>query len=122
MTQLSTADLGGVAKDGKSRLNNGWTTEEAIKEAADEYNQLAANNKKEGFAQVLHNEAFALSRTVDGRLTYPLLIHYLDPALVGMGLSVTSVICLSFIQICKRSPLNITRRWFQSFFLRISGN
>jgi sugar phosphate isomerase/epimerase len=91
LTQLSTADLGGTTKDGRSRLNNGWTTEEAIKDAADEYNQIAANNKKEGFAQVLHNEAFALSHTVDGRMTYPLLIHYLDPALVGMQFQMSAM-------------------------------
>ena len=36
ITQLSTADLGDVTKDGRSRLQNSRTTEALIKEAADE--------------------------------------------------------------------------------------
>ncbi len=91
LTQLSTADLGGTTKDGRSRLSNGWTTVDWIKEAADEYNQIAANTKKEGFMQVLHNEGFCNSRTADGRLTYPILIEHLDPALVGMQFQMSSM-------------------------------
>ena len=84
LTQLSTADLGTTDKDGKSRLNGGYTTPAWIKAAADEYNAIAAESKKAGLLQVLHNEGFALSRTLDGRLSYGLLIEALDPALVGM--------------------------------------
>ena len=91
LTQLSTADLGGTTKDGKSRLNNGLTTLSWIKEAADEYNAIAKVSKAAGFLQVLHNEGFCSSRTVDGRLTYPLLIEALDPALVGMQFQMSSM-------------------------------
>ncbi len=91
LTQLSTSDLGGVTKDGKSRLSNGLTTEYWIKEAADEYNQIAKVTKAAGMITVLHNEGFCSSRTVDGRLTYPLLIEALDPALVGMQFQMSSM-------------------------------
>src|SRR5690606_5263189 len=91
LTQLSTADLGGTTKDGKSRLNGGFTTEAWIKEAADEYNAIAAETKKAGLLTVLHNEGFCNSRTLDGRLTYPLLIEALDPALVGMQFQMSSM-------------------------------
>ena len=91
MTQLSTADLGGTTKDGVSRLSNGITTPAWIKEAADEYNAIAAVTKKAGLLTVLHNEGFCNSRTADGRLTYPLLIEALDPALVGMQFQMSSM-------------------------------
>ncbi len=91
LTQLSTADLGGTTKDGKSRLNGGVTTPFWIKEAADEYNAIAAVTKKAGLLTVLHNEGFCNSRTADGRLTYPLLIEALDPALVGMQFQMSSM-------------------------------
>jgi hypothetical protein len=91
MTQLSTADLGGTTRDGRSRLSNGLTTVAWIKEAADEYNAIAAETKKAGLLTVLHNEGFCNSRTVDGRLTYPLLIEALDPALVGMQFQMSSM-------------------------------
>lgn len=91
LTQLSTADLGGTTKDGRSRLNGGLTTPDWIKEAADEYNAIAAVSKQAGLLQVLHNEGFCNSRTVDGRLTYPLLIEALDPALVGMQFQMSSM-------------------------------
>jgi sugar phosphate isomerase/epimerase len=91
LTQLSTADLGGTTRDGKSRLNNGITTEAWIKEAADEYNAIAKQTKAAGFMQVLHNEGFCNSRLADGRMTYPILIEYLDPALVGMQFQMSSM-------------------------------
>lgn len=91
LTQLSTADLGGTTKDGTSRLSNGVTTPAWIKEAADEYNAIAAVTKKAGLLTVLHNEGFCNSRTADGRLTYPLLIEALDPALVGMQFQMSSM-------------------------------
>ena len=40
---------------------------------------------------MLHNEGFCNSRTADGRLTYPLLIEALDPALVGMQFQMSSM-------------------------------
>ena len=91
LVQLSTADLGGMTKDGKSRLNNGLTSDAWIKEAADEYNAIAKQTKAAGFMQVLHNEGFCNSRTADGRLTYPILIEHLDPALVGMQFQMSSM-------------------------------
>jgi hypothetical protein len=91
LTQLSTADLGGTTKAGVSRLSNGITTQAWIKEAADEYNAIAAETKRAGLLTVLHNEGFCNSRTADGRLTYPLLIEALDPALVGMQFQMSSM-------------------------------
>src|SRR5207237_1264784 len=60
-------------------------------EAADEYNAIAKVNKAAGFAQVLHNEAFAVSHTADGRLTYPILIEHLDPTLVGLQFQMSAM-------------------------------
>jgi len=91
LTQLSTADLGPMTKDGKTRMTGNWTTVDWIKEAADEYNAIAKVSKAAGFAQVLHNEGFCNSRTADGRMTYPILIEHLDPALVGMQFQMSSM-------------------------------
>ncbi len=91
LVQLSTADLGATTKDGRVRLSNGLTTEDDIKAAADEYNAIAAVSKRAGFAQVLHDEAFAVSHTVDGRLTYPILIEDLDPQLVGLQFQMSAM-------------------------------
>jgi sugar phosphate isomerase/epimerase len=91
LTQLSTADLGATTKDGKMRLVGGVTTEDWIKEAADEYNAIAKVSKGAGLLQVLHNETFNNSRTADGRSTYPILIEHLDPALVGMQFQMSSM-------------------------------
>src|SRR5262245_51218509 len=90
LTQLSTADLGGTTKDGKTRMTGNLTTVDWIKEAADEYNAIAKVSKAAGFGQVLHNEGFCNSRTADGRMTYPILIEHLDPALVGMQFQMSS--------------------------------
>lgn len=91
LTQLSTADLGNTTKDGRTRMTGNWTTVDWIKEAADEYNAIAKVSKAAGFGQVLHNEGFCNSRTADGRLTYPILIEHLDPALVGMQFQMSSM-------------------------------
>lgn len=95
ITQLSTADLGPTTKDGRSRLDNNLTTEDFIKEAANEYNGIARVSKSAGISQVLHGEwamaYFNLSRTVDGRNTYPLLIEHLDPALVGLQFQMSAM-------------------------------
>ena len=84
MTQMSTASLGG-------RVTNGMTTAEEVKRAADEYNKIGAVAKKAGLQQALHNEGFENSRLEDGRLTYPVLLEYLDPDLVKMQFQMSSM-------------------------------
>ncbi|MFL6279998.1 MAG: sugar phosphate isomerase/epimerase family protein [Vicinamibacterales bacterium] len=84
MTQMSTASIGG-------RVTNGMTTLEEVKRAADEYNKIAAAAKKAGLQQALHNEGFENSRLEDGRLTYPVLMEYLDPELVKMQFQMSSM-------------------------------
>ncbi len=88
---LSTADLGTRRKDGTVRVTNGITTEDEVKRAAEEYNEIAAVTKKAGMQQILHNEGFVSSRLDDGRLTYPVLLHYLDPDLVKMQFQMSSM-------------------------------
>jgi hypothetical protein len=58
---------------------NGVTTLEAVKRTCDEFNKLGATAKKEGLQMMTHNEGFENSRLDDGRLTYPVLLEYLDP-------------------------------------------
>ena len=53
--------------------------------------QIAAVAKKDGLQQFLHNETFENSRTIDGRLTYPLLLQALDPDLVKMQFQMSSM-------------------------------
>jgi len=84
MTLMSTASLGG-------RVTNGMTTLEEVKRAADEYNKIGAAAKKAGLQQALHNEGFENSRLEDGRLTYPVLLEYLDPDLVKMQFQMSSM-------------------------------
>ncbi len=88
---LGTADLGTRRKDGTVRVTNGITTEDEVKRAAEEYNEIAAVTKKAGMQQILHNEGFVSSRLDDGRLTYPVLLHYLDPDLVKMQFQMSSM-------------------------------
>src|SRR5205814_8923174 len=84
MTQMATASLGG-------KVTNGMTTLDEVKRAADEYNKIGAEAKKAGLQQALHNEGFELSRLEDGRLTYPVLMEYLDPDLVKMQFQMSSM-------------------------------
>jgi sugar phosphate isomerase/epimerase len=84
MTMMSTATL-------SARVTNGMTTLEEVKRAADEYNKIAAGAKKAGLQQILHNEGFENSRLEDGRLTYPVLMEYLDPDLVKMQFQMSSM-------------------------------
>ena len=84
MTHMCTATLSG-------RVTNGMTTLEEVKRAADEYNKIAAATKKAGMQQILHNEGFENSRLEDGRLTYPVLLEYLDPDLVKMQFQMSSM-------------------------------
>lgn len=84
MTQMATATL-------SARVTNGMTTLEEVKRAADEYNKIGAAAKKAGLQQALHNEGFENSRLEDGRLTYPVLMEYLDPDLVKMQFQMSSM-------------------------------
>ena len=77
MIQMSTATMSG-------RVVNGMTTEDEVKRAAYEYNKIAEGAKAAGMQQILHNEGFENSKLIDGRLTYPVLLDYLDPELVKM--------------------------------------
>jgi sugar phosphate isomerase/epimerase len=84
MIQMSTATLTG-------RTVNGVTTEDEVQRAAFEYNKIAEGAKRNGMQQILHNEGFENSRLEDGRLTYPVLLQYLDPNLVKMQFQMSSM-------------------------------
>src|SRR5581483_7472168 len=83
MTQMGTASL-----DGK--VENGVTTMDEVKRAADEYNKIAENASKAGIQQFLHDETFEMSK-VDGRLTYQVLLELLDPNLVKMQFQMSAM-------------------------------
>ena len=76
MTQMGTASLDG-------HVENGVTTMDIVKRAADEYNRIGEAAAKAGLQQFLHDERFEMSK-VDGRLTYEALLELLDPKLVKM--------------------------------------
>ena len=84
MTQMNTASIQG-------QVINGVTSLDAVKRAADEYNKIGAVARKAGLQQVTHNEGFENSRLDDGRLTYPVLLQYLDPDLVKMQFQMSSM-------------------------------
>src|SRR4029453_2212872 len=84
MTQIGTASLPGT-------VVAGVTSAEEVKRAADEYNKIAATTKKAGLQQFLHNETLENSKLTDGRLTYPILLEYLDPDLVKMQFQMSSM-------------------------------
>src|SRR5580765_3775486 len=84
MTHMSMASMGG-------QIVNGVTTLETVKKTCDEYNKLGAIAKKEGLQMMTHNEGFENSRLDDGRLTYPLLLEYLDPELMKMQFQMSSM-------------------------------
>jgi len=84
MTQMGTASLPGT-------VVGGVTSADEVKRAADEYNKIAANAKKAGIQQFLHNETLENSKLADGRLSYPLLLDYLDPDLVKMQFQMSSM-------------------------------
>jgi len=83
MTQMGTASLGG-------QVQNGVTTMDAVKRAADEYNKIGAEAAKAGLQQFLHDEGFELSK-VDDRLTYEVLLELLDPKLVKMQFQMSAM-------------------------------
>ena len=83
MTQMGTASLGG-------QVQNGITSMDAVKRAADEYNKIGAVAAKAGLQQILHDEGFELSK-VDDRLTYEVLLELLDPKLVKMQFQISAM-------------------------------
>ena len=84
MTHMSMASMSGP-------LVNNVTTLEAVKQTCEEYNKLGAIAKKEGLQMMTHNEGFENSRLNDGRLTYPVLLEYLDPDLMKMQFQMSSM-------------------------------
>ena len=84
MTHMSMASMGG-------QVVNGVTTLETVKRTCDEYNKIGAIAKKEGLQMMTHNEGFENSRLIDGRLTYPVLLEYLDPDLMKMQFQMSSM-------------------------------
>ncbi len=83
MTQMGTATLGGEVQDG-------ITTMDAVKKAADEYNKIGEAADRAGMQQFLHDERFEMSK-VDGRLTYEVLLELLDPKLVKMQFQMSAM-------------------------------
>jgi sugar phosphate isomerase/epimerase len=83
MTQMGTASLNG-------HLENGTTTMDVVKRAADEYNRIAETVAKAGMQQFLHDERFEMSK-VDGRVTYEALLEVLDPKLVKMQFQMSAM-------------------------------
>ncbi len=84
MTHMNMASMGG-------QVVNGVTTLEMVKRTCDEYNKIGAITKKAGLQLMTHNEGFENSRLDDGRLTYPVLLEYLDPALMKMQFQMSSM-------------------------------
>jgi sugar phosphate isomerase/epimerase len=83
MTQMGTASLEGP-------VQNGVTTMDAVKKAADEYNKIGETAANAGIQQFLHDERFEMSK-VDGRLTYEVLLELLDPKLVKMQFQMSAM-------------------------------
>lgn len=83
MTQMGTASLNG-------RVENGATTMDIVKRAAEEYNHIGEAAAKAGLQQFLHDERFEMSK-VDGRLTYEVLLELLDPKLVKMQFQMSAM-------------------------------
>jgi sugar phosphate isomerase/epimerase len=83
MTQMGTASLNG-------RVENGATTMDVVKRAAEEYNWIAETAAKAGIQQFLHDERFEMSK-VDDRLTYQVLLDLLDPKLVKMQFQMSAM-------------------------------
>lgn len=83
MTQMGTASLDGP-------VQNGVTTMDAVKKAAEEYNKIGEAAAKAGILQFLHDETFEMSK-VDGRLTYEVLLELLDPKYVKMQFQMSAM-------------------------------
>jgi sugar phosphate isomerase/epimerase len=83
MTQMGTASLNG-------HVENGTTTMDIVKKAADEYNKIGEVAAKAGIQQFLHDERFEMSK-LDGRVTYAVLLELLDPKLVKMQFQMSAM-------------------------------
>jgi len=83
ITQIITATLG----DGNGGSH---PTLDQVKQAAEEYNKIAAVSARAGLEQGLHNEGFEMSM-VDGRRTYDLLFDLLDPKLVKFQFQMSTI-------------------------------
>lgn len=83
MTQMGTASLNG-------HVENGTTTMDEVKRAADEYNRIAAEAANAGIQQFLHDERFEMSK-VEGRVVYAVLLERLDPKLVKMQFQMSAM-------------------------------
>jgi sugar phosphate isomerase/epimerase len=83
MTQMITATLSGP-------VENGTTTMDAVKKAADEYNKIGEIAAKAGIQQGLHNEGFELAM-VDGKRVYDVLFDLLDPKLVKFQFQMSTI-------------------------------
>jgi sugar phosphate isomerase/epimerase len=86
MTHMNMASMGG-----QGDVINGVTTLERVKRVCDEMNKIGAITKKAGLQLMTHNEGFENSRLPDGRLTYPVLLEYLDPDLMKMQFQMSSM-------------------------------
>ena len=111
MTHMSMASMSGP-------MVNGVTTLEAVKRTCDEYNKLGAIAKKEGLQMMTHNEGFENSRLDDGRLTYPVLLEYLDPDVMKMQFQMSSMRTIGdpvmyFTMYPAVSPPRICRAWIR---------
>jgi len=65
-------------------------TPDDVKRAADEYNRMGERAAAAGITQGLHNEDFELTK-VDGKRTYDLLFHLLDPKFVKFQFQVSTI-------------------------------
>src|SRR5215472_7347653 len=83
MTQMGTASLNG-------HVENGETTIDVVKRAADEYNKIGEAAYQAGMQQFLHDERFEMAK-VDGRLVYEVLLELLDPKLVKMQFQMSAM-------------------------------
>jgi len=83
MTQMGTASLNG-------QVQNGTTTMDVVKRAAEEYNHIGENAAKAGMQQFLHDERFEMAK-VDGRVVYEALLELLDPKLVKMQFQMSAM-------------------------------
>ena len=85
MTQIGTASLHGEMQNGKSTMDG-------VKKAADEYNKIGAVSARAGLQLYLHDEVYEMAKIEgDGRLTYTALLELLDPKLVKMQFQISSL-------------------------------
>lgn len=83
ITQMITATLSGP-------VQNGTTTMDAVKKAAEEYNKIGEVAAKAGIQQGLHNEGFELAM-VDDKRVYDVLFELLDPKLVKFQFQMSTI-------------------------------